>query len=52
MGFSTAAGSTHNMCLYSSSPKSCVVFDFLSHGFHTTASGSPSFFMTNVLFFS
>lgn len=37
IGLSTAAPSTHSMLLYSSSPKSAIVFDFFSHGFHTTA---------------
>lgn len=35
--FSIAAASTHSMCLYSSSPKSAIALDFLSHGFQTTA---------------
>ena len=34
--FSTAAPSTHSICLYSSSPKSTMDLDFLSQGFQTT----------------
>lgn len=35
-GFSITAPSTHSICLYSSSLKSTIDFDFFSHGFHTT----------------
>uniref|UniRef100_A0A0A9GUL4 Uncharacterized protein n=1 Tax=Arundo donax TaxID=35708 RepID=A0A0A9GUL4_ARUDO len=40
------------MFLYSSSPKSGIALAFLSQGFQTTTSGSPSFLKTSVLFFS
>ena len=32
----TTVASMQSICLYSSSPKSTIVFDFFSHGFHTT----------------
>ena len=36
IALSTAAASTQSICLYSSSPKSTIVFDLFSHGFRTT----------------
>lgn len=41
MALSTAAASTHSICLYSSSPKSAIVLDFFSQGFHTTDCSRP-----------
>ena len=38
----TLPDSTQIICLYSSSPKSCIALAFAIHGFHTTVEAEPS----------